>query len=166
MVATNRSWPGTSTNARCSPSAPSRVHTKPRSRVSPLRRSSSKRSGSIPVSARTRADLPWSTCPAVARTRMALPPRGRPYGVGEPLVVLLRHRPQVEQAAPRLQAPDHGDGSGTQDGDEGFRQGQRRAGQRDTGRTAAPDGRGALDGPYVDAVGAQRFGEPDGAVHE
>ena len=34
----------------------------------PRRRSSAHRSGSIPVSARTRVDLPWSTCPAVATT--------------------------------------------------------------------------------------------------
>ena len=34
----------------------------------PRRRSSAKRSGSMPVSARTRVDLPWSTCPAVATT--------------------------------------------------------------------------------------------------
>ena len=36
----------------------------------PRRRSSAHRSGSIPVSARTSVDLPWSTCPAVAITCM------------------------------------------------------------------------------------------------
>src|SRR3712207_6434179 len=36
--------------------------------VSPRRRSSSHRSGSMPVSARTSVDLPWSTWPAVAMT--------------------------------------------------------------------------------------------------
>ena len=40
---------------------PKSVHTKPRSMVSPRRRSSSQRSGSIPVNARSSADLPWST---------------------------------------------------------------------------------------------------------
>ena len=50
--------------------------------VMPRRRSSAKRSGSIPVSARTSVDLPWSTCPAVAtraasarRQHRARPPR-------------------------------------------------------------------------------------------
>ena len=37
----------------------------------PRRRSSAQRSGSMPVSARTSVDLPWSTCPAVATTRAA-----------------------------------------------------------------------------------------------
>ena len=52
---------------RCVPSARS-VQAKPRSMVRPRRRSSAQRSGSMPVSARTRVDLPWSTCPAVATT--------------------------------------------------------------------------------------------------
>ena len=45
-------------------------HAKPRSIVSPRRFSSAKRSGSVPVSARTSVDLPWSTWPAVATTRV------------------------------------------------------------------------------------------------
>ena len=57
MFGTKRSCPGTSTNASRSPDA--RVsHAYPRSMVSPRRRSSAHRSGSIPVSARTSVDLP------------------------------------------------------------------------------------------------------------
>jgi len=67
MFGTKRSCPGTSTKAIRSPPG-SLVQAKPRSMVSPRRRSSAHRSGSIPVSARTSADFPWSTCPAVAIT--------------------------------------------------------------------------------------------------
>ena len=44
----------------------------------PRRRSSAHRSGSIPVSARTSVDLPWSTWPAVATTCMPARPRPGP----------------------------------------------------------------------------------------
>ena len=57
MFGTKRSCPGTSTNATRSPPG-SLVQAKPRSMVSPRRRSSAHRSGSIPVSARTSADFP------------------------------------------------------------------------------------------------------------
>ena len=57
IVPTNRSWPGTSTNATVSPPG-SVVQANPRSSVMPRRRSSASRSGSIPVSARTSVDLP------------------------------------------------------------------------------------------------------------
>jgi len=57
MFGTNRSWPGTSTNATRSPSG-SVIQANPRSMVRPRRRSSAHRSGSIPVSARTSADFP------------------------------------------------------------------------------------------------------------
>ena len=67
MLGTNLSCPGTSTNATCSPLG-SVNQAKPRSMVRPRRRSSAQRSGSIPVSARTRVDFPWLTCPAVAMT--------------------------------------------------------------------------------------------------
>ena len=43
----------------------------------PRRRSSPSRSGSMPVSARTSVDLPWSTCPAVATTMHVGGPVGR-----------------------------------------------------------------------------------------
>ena len=69
----------------------------------PRRRSSAHRSGSIPVSARTSVDLPWSTWPAVATTDASAaaaapraPPRatrGRRHVGG--------HAAQVEQAAGR-----------------------------------------------------------------
>jgi hypothetical protein len=68
----NRAWPGTSTNATV-PAAGSSVQAKPSSMVSPRRRSSASRSVSVPVSARTSADFPWSTCPAVATTRIPAP---------------------------------------------------------------------------------------------
>lgn len=54
MFVTNRSCPGTSTNA----TGGSSVHANPRSMVMPRRRSSAHRSGSIPVSARTSVDFP------------------------------------------------------------------------------------------------------------
>ena len=66
IVFTNRSWPGTSTNATVSPS--STVWAKPSSIVMPRSFSSLSRSGSIPVSACTSALLPWSMCPAVPTT--------------------------------------------------------------------------------------------------
>ena len=67
MFFTNRSWPGTSTMPRVSPS-PSSRWAKPMSMVMPRSFSSLRRSGSIPVSARTRLDLPWSMWPAVPTT--------------------------------------------------------------------------------------------------
>ena len=70
IVVTNRSCPGTSTNATSAPEG-SVVQANPRSIVMPRRRSSAHRSGSIPVSARTSVDLPWSTWPAVATTCMS-----------------------------------------------------------------------------------------------
>jgi hypothetical protein len=57
MFGTNRSWPGTSTNATRSPPG-NVIQANPRSMVRPRRRSSAHRSGSIPVSARTSADFP------------------------------------------------------------------------------------------------------------
>ena len=57
MLVTNRSCPGTSTNATWPPDG-SVIHAKPRSIVMPRRRSASQRSGSIPVSARTSIDFP------------------------------------------------------------------------------------------------------------
>ena len=69
MFGTKRSWPGTSTNAIRSPEG-SLSHANPRSMVMPRRFSSAHRSGSIPVRARSRVDLPWSTWPAVAMTCM------------------------------------------------------------------------------------------------
>src|SRR2546428_10971031 len=44
--------------------------------VMPRRFSSSRRSGSVPVNARTSADLPWSMCPAVPTTRYFMTLRG------------------------------------------------------------------------------------------
>ena len=67
IVAMNRSWPGTSTTATGPTPSIGRA-AKPRSMVRPRRFSSASRSGSVPVSARTRVDFPWSTCPAVATT--------------------------------------------------------------------------------------------------
>ena len=59
MLRRNRTWPGTSTKLTGSPS--STAWAKPRSIVRPRRCSSAKRSGSVPVSASTSDDLPWST---------------------------------------------------------------------------------------------------------
>jgi len=60
MFGTNRSCPGTSTNATVAPVGRV-VQANPRSMVMPRRSSSAHRSGSIPVNARTRVDFPWST---------------------------------------------------------------------------------------------------------
>ena len=60
MFRTNRSCPGTSTNPISRPDG-STPQANPRSMVRPLRFSSARRSGSIPVSRRINADLPWST---------------------------------------------------------------------------------------------------------
>ena len=46
------------------------IDAKPKSMVRPRSFSSSHLSGSVPVSARTRVLLPWSTWPAVATTCM------------------------------------------------------------------------------------------------
>ncbi len=56
MLATKRSWPGTSTKASRRPA--SSVHTKPKSMVRPRRCSSASRSGHMPVSRCSRVDLP------------------------------------------------------------------------------------------------------------
>jgi hypothetical protein len=66
MFFTNRSCPGTSTNAIAIP--PMSACANPRSIVMPRAFSSFSRSGSVPVSAMTRALLPWSICPAVPIT--------------------------------------------------------------------------------------------------
>ena len=64
MFLMNRSWPGTSTKPKARPGSISRL-AKPRSIVMPRRFSSSQRSVSVPVSARTSAVLPWSIWPLV-----------------------------------------------------------------------------------------------------
>src|SRR5207247_6816499 len=65
----NFSCPGTSTKAMRKFCASSRC-AKPRSIDMPRRFSSSKRSVSIPVNARTSAVFPWSICPAVPATML------------------------------------------------------------------------------------------------
>src|SRR3984957_14901090 len=82
----------------------------------PRRRSSAHRSGSIPVSARTSVDLPWSTCPAVATTYIRRTPlRGRPSsragrgddGRYQGVVVGRIDRAEVKQQTAPLKAADH-----------------------------------------------------------
>src|ERR1035437_3207897 len=68
IVLTNSSWPGTSTNENIVSSHAAWAN--PRSIVMPRAFSSGRRSGSVPVSARTSALFPWSLWPAVpTRTR-------------------------------------------------------------------------------------------------
>ena len=50
----------------------SRTQANPSSIVIPRFFSSANRSGSMPVNALTRVDLPWSTCPAVPATNIVL----------------------------------------------------------------------------------------------
>ena len=102
ICVTNRSCPGTSTNATGSDSAGSVVQAKPRSIVMPRRRSSAQRSGSIPVSARTSVDLPWSTWPAVATTLIPelepAPGRSRPRAGRRPRAAPSAGRPRTAPA--------------------------------------------------------------------
>ena len=74
IARTNRSWPGTSTNPATVPSGSERC-ANPSSMVIPRRFSSTRRSVSIPVSARTSEVLPWSMCPAVPTTTRFMCPR-------------------------------------------------------------------------------------------
>ena len=67
MLRTNFSWPGTSTIPSRCPQGRSRK-AKPSSMVMPRAFSSFRRSVSMPVRARTREVLPWSTWPAVPST--------------------------------------------------------------------------------------------------
>ncbi len=99
MFGTNRSCPGTSTNATVAPE-PSVVQANPRSIVIPRRRSCAHRSGSIPVKARTRVDFPWSTCPAVAMTCTSEHRLGN--HPDDQVVRGRRDAAQVEQQAPAL----------------------------------------------------------------
>ena len=69
MLRMKRAWPGTSTIPISRPLG--RVMcAKPRSIVMPRRFSSASRSGSIPVRAVIRVDLPWSMWPAVPTTKL------------------------------------------------------------------------------------------------
>src|SRR5215467_2439923 len=74
MLPTKRSCPGTSTNPNRTPC--SSRNAKPRSMVMPRRFSSASRSGWVPVSASTSADLPWSMCPAVPTITLLVPAMG------------------------------------------------------------------------------------------
>src|SRR3984885_8720813 len=93
--------------------------------VMPRRRSSAQRSGSIPVSARTSVDFPWSTCPAVATTYIGGipvcgPPSSRPCrgedGRDQGVVVGGVDRAQVEQQAAPLDTADDGRDLASADG--------------------------------------------------
>ena len=100
MFFTKRTCPGTSTNPTTTPDGRS-VNAKPRSMVSPRAFSSGKRSGSVPVSASTSDDFPWSTCPAVATT---LIPATSDQHVEDALVVERIDRAQITYDASVLDA--------------------------------------------------------------
>ena len=76
----------------------------------PRRRSSAHRSGSIPVSARTSVDLPWSTCPAVAMTctvsRRRVDAAATAGWPARRRVAARRDAAQVDEAAAPLDAGD------------------------------------------------------------
>src|SRR5690625_27873 len=136
MLATNRSWPGTSTNETSRPEG-NFIQAKPKSMVRPRWRSCTHRSGSMPVKARTSVDLPWSTCPAVATTAISpSPPRGRIgarrgtvsrcggadvrrlllegllHRMENGLILRLRDAAQVQQTCPVVDAGEHRGGAG------------------------------------------------------
>ena len=71
MLPTSRSWPGTSTKSSSVPSGSVRC-AYPTSMVIPRRRSSGRRSASMPVSARRSVVLPWSMWPAVPTTTVTV----------------------------------------------------------------------------------------------
>ena len=113
---TNFSWPGTSTTPIVRPLGRS-SRAKPSSMVMPRSFSSGRRSGSVPVSALTSADLPWSMCPAVPRTSdgalaeriLATPPQNFARQPRDRRRVLLgggRQRPRVDQQAVVVDARD------------------------------------------------------------
>ena len=80
-VRTKRSWPGMS--MKSTSAWPKRAWAKPSAMETPRRRSSGRRSVSMPVRARTRAVLPWSTWPITPsdRRRTSLTaPAPRPPG--------------------------------------------------------------------------------------
>ena len=82
MFLMKRSWPGTSTTLISRPEG-SVNHAKPSSMVISRSFSSWSRSGSMPVSALTSVDLPWSTWPAVPMTYMRVPSRGGAFRIAE-----------------------------------------------------------------------------------
>ena len=97
--------PGHVDEARLRRRSGSVVNANPRSMVSPRSFSSAKRSGSVPVSASTSVDLPWSTCPAVATThgddsgaRRAAPASERRRRRGRPYAGRTRARPSSTRA--------------------------------------------------------------------
>src|ERR1700684_4432162 len=94
----------------------------------PRRRSSAHRSGSIPVSARTSDDFPWSTCPAVATTYIGGipvcgPPSSRPRrgedGRDHGVVVGRVDQAEIEQQTAPLKAADDGRDLAPADGGPG-----------------------------------------------
>ena len=80
ILLTKLSWPGTSIMLTSLPLGNS-IQAKPKSIVRPLFFSSENLSGSIPVSDRTRDDLPWSTWPAVPITNMINSPLVWHFGI-------------------------------------------------------------------------------------
>ena len=145
IVRTNFSWPGTSTKENVVSSHAACA--KPRSIVIPRAFSSGRRSGSVPVSAFTRALLPWSMCPAV-------PTRTRRMGEGYVLSTRGRRRSWTSRA--RASRPRAGPSrAGRRAGRRGrprrcrprsrhLRQRDRGPGRRRLARVVAldPDGRG------------------------
>ena len=140
------------------------VQAKPRSIVMPRRRSSAQRSGSMPVSARTSVDLPWSTWPAVATTCMSSAAATDAHGGGE-----RRRRRRAARRAGRAGSRPWS----TRPSDRGLARAQRRRerlgqataalGSVDPGAPPPPTGRAGVDGLGVDAVAAQRLGQALGA---
>ena len=79
MFLIKRTCPGTSTSDSTAPEGRV-VDPNPKSMVNPRAFSSANRSGSVPVSASTSVDLPWSTWPAVATTCIEAPVPLSPAG--------------------------------------------------------------------------------------
>ena len=125
----------------------------------PRRRSSAQRSGSIPVSARTSVDLPWSTWPAVAMTCMRLPCTASTAAASASSASGGSARRSSRQR-PRSRRPSTAGSPARSAAGERLGQGDGGAGQRDAGRAAAADGRPRVDGLGASTPAARAAGPP------
>ncbi len=115
MLRMKRACPGTSTMPIRRPLG-RRMFAKPRSIVMPRRFSSASLSGSIPVSAVTRVDLPWSMWPAVPRitSENAYALDRRLHSIDELLVLAAQDSARIDAASILLDSGEDGGNSAAQ----------------------------------------------------